>query len=103
VVLDRHVPDLSPPVHAHGAQVDRSRALQVLREGERLGLGLRHRVHQVETRSAVGEHLGDEDALVDLEALLVLLGQLALGVDRRSRGQEVGEPLGSLVDELRDP
>ena len=50
----------------------------------------------------MGEHVGDEDALVDLEPLLVLLEELSLGLDRRAGGQLVGEQLGRGVDELRD-
>ncbi len=56
-------------------------ALEVLEERERLRLRLRHRVHEVEAHAGIGQHVRDEDALVDLEAAFVLLRQLPLGVD----------------------
>ena len=57
---------------------------------------------EVEARARVGEDVRDEDPLVDLEALLVLLQQLALGGDRGPGGQVVREALGRRVDELGD-
>ena len=46
------------------------------------------------------EHVGDEHPLVDLEAGLLLLRQLALGVDRGAGRHEARVALGGLVDEL---
>ena len=48
----------------------------------------------------MGEHVGDEVALVDLEAALVLLQPLALLVDRRPGRHQPREALGGGVDEL---
>ena len=67
---------------------------------ERVGLGLGHRVEQMRADPRVGEQVREEHALVDLEALLVLLEQLALGVDRRPGREQVGMAVGRLVDDL---
>ncbi len=48
----------------------------------------------------MGEHLGDEDALLDLQAELVLLQPLAFLVDRRPGGHEPWESLGCGVHEV---
>ena len=56
----------------------------------------------MEARALVREHVRDEHALVDLEAGLVLLQQLALGGDRGAAREVIGEALGGGVDELGD-
>ena len=86
-----------------GAEVARSRTAEAVEQRQRLRLRLRHRVHQMRAAARVGEHVGEEDPLLDLEALLVLLQQLALGVDRGAGRQEVGVALRGGVDELGDP
>jgi hypothetical protein len=57
-------------------------------------------VQEVATESRIGEHVRDEDALVDLEALLVLLQQRAFGVDRGARGDQRREARRGRVHEL---
>ena len=49
------------------------------------------------------QHVGDEHALVDLEAGLVLLGQLALGIDVVAGRDEAGVALGRRVHEFAHP
>ena len=102
MVLHRDVSDVALAVDAHRAEVDAPVALELPQPGERLRRGLRHRVHQVEAGARVGEHMRDEDPLADLEALLVLLQQLALGVDRSAARELLGKLLGRRIDELRD-
>ena len=102
VVLDRHVADVALAVDADRAEIGLPVAAEAVEQGERRGGGLRHRVHEVEAGALVREDVGDEDALVDLEPLLVLLQQLALGVDRGAARELIGEPLGGGVDELGD-
>ena len=56
---------------------------------QRFALGLEHGMDEVHAAALVGEHLGDEQALVELVALLgALLLQRPLGVDLLARGQE---------------
>ena len=57
-------------------------------------------MHEVEARARVCEDVRDEDPLADLEALLVLLQQLALGFDGGSARKLLGKPLGRGVDEV---
>jgi hypothetical protein len=45
-------------------------------------------VQQVQARARAGEDVSDEDALVDLQAQLVSLQPLPLGLDRRSGGDQ---------------
>ncbi len=56
----------------------------------------------MEARARVGEHVRDEAPLADLEALLVLLEQLPLLVDRSAARELLRELLGRRIDELRD-
>jgi hypothetical protein len=51
----------------------------------------------------VGEYLGEEDALGDLQSLLVLLREPALGVDFGTGGDEARVALRGGIDQLRDP
>jgi len=102
VVLHGHVADIAVTVDAHRAQIGAAGALEVLEQGERLGRGLRHGVDQVEARARVREDVRDEDPLIDLEPLLVLLQQLALGGDGGAARQVLGKLLGCGVDELGD-
>ena len=100
VVLGRDDPDLALAVDADDAEVRGPGPPEAVDAVERLRLRLRHRVQQMRAAARVGEHVGEEDPLLDLEALLVLLQQLALGVDRGAGRQQVGVALGRGVDEL---
>ena len=100
VVLDRDRADLAGAVDADRSEIERAGALELAALSERRRGGLRHRVHQVEAGARASEHVRDEEPLRDLEALLVLLQELALGVDRGATGEVVGEALGRGVDEL---
>ena len=61
-----------------------------------------HRVDQVPAALGVGEHVAEERALGDLEALLVLLQLLALGRHLLA-GRQLRDVLGGRVDELVGP
>ena len=102
MVLHGHVADVAVAVDAHRAQIGAAGALEVFEQGERVGRRLRHGVDQVEARARVREDVRDEDPLIDLEPLLVLLQELALGGDGGAARQVLGKLLGSGVDELGD-
>ena len=74
VVLDRDPADATVALDEDRAEVDVARRAGRRRCAQRLGPRLRHRVHEVQAASRVGEHLGDEHALVDLEARLLASG-----------------------------
>ena len=62
VVLDRDVADVAVAVDAHRAEIDAARAPEVRPAGASASRrGLRHRVHEVEARARVREHVRDED------------------------------------------
>jgi hypothetical protein len=73
VVLQRHQTDVIATIESHRTEVDRPRAAEFAERRERFGLGLRHCVHQVGPAARVRENLGEEDALIDLQPLLLLL------------------------------
>ena len=102
VVLDRHVADFAVAVDPDRAEVGLAVPPEVVQQRERRRRGLRHRVQEMEARALVREDVGDEHALVDLESRLVLLRQLALGVDRGATREVIREALRRCVDELRD-
>ena len=85
---------------ADRAEVGAAVAAEVVEQGERGGGRLRHRVHEVVAAARAGEHVRGEDALVDLEAALVLLQPFPLAVHGRAARKVVGEALGRRVDEL---
>jgi hypothetical protein len=103
VVLDRHPPDRTVAVDPHRPQVGAAGPPEAVEARGRLRVRLAHRVHQVRAGTGIGEHVGDEVALGDLQALLVALPELALGVDRRAPRQHAGLPVGRRVDELGNP
>ncbi len=103
MILDGHLPDVPMTVDPHRAEIGAAEALEVGEQRDGLGFRLRHRVHEVEARALVREHVRDEDALGDLEPALVLLRQLALGVDLRAGREQARIALGGRVDELRHP
>ncbi len=101
VILDRDVTDVALAIDADRAEVDAARSPEVVEPAERRCGRLRHRVHEVEAGARVGEHVGDEDPLVDLEPLLVLLEELSLGLDRGAGRQLLGKAARPL--HRRDP
>jgi hypothetical protein len=103
MILQRHVADAIATIESHRTEVDRPRTAELGERRERFGLGLRHRVNQMSAATRVGEYLGEEDALVDLQSPLVLLREPALGVDLGTGGDEAGMALRGGIYQLRDP
>ena len=60
-------------------------------------------MQQVQARTRLGQNVGDEKTLVDLEAGLVLLKQPALGCDGRPGRKQIREPVGGGVNQLGYP
>ncbi len=103
MVLQRHVADAIATIESHRTEVDCPRTAELGERRERLGLGLRHRVQQMGAATRVGEYLGEEDSLIDLQALLVLLREPVLGVDLGAGGDEARMALRGGIHQLREP
>src|SRR5207302_3232590 len=84
------------------AKLDTPVTLEVSQHVERLSPRPQHAVHQVVTRERMAQHLTQEQALVDLMALLVLLPKRAFGTDLVARGHQAGHGIGSAKDQLFD-
>ena len=103
----------------NGAEVGDTGGAEVVESLERLRRGTEHRVDQVRAGARRGQHVGEEDALSELRALL--FGQRPLGLGRHLLpardearvalggrdeqllvAQRSGHPLGELVVDLLD-
>ena len=65
-------------------------------------VGSEHARNEVGADLGIAQELGDEDALLDLAAVLVHLHSLGLMRDFLARGNEAGPELGGTVDEVID-
>ena len=77
--------DLPAPLDRRAAEVDAARVAQLVEVVERELRRPQHRVDQMPAGLGIGQHVAEERALGDLQALLVLLQQLALGLATCSR------------------
>ena len=100
VVPDLDVGDPPASLEIRAAEIGDARCAELVEPLER-GLGrAQHRPHEMRPAARRGENVREEDALRDLDALLV--GQLALPLDGDlvPRRHETGETLGRRVDEV---
>ena len=82
------------------AEVDLATGAQLVEALERLHRRAQHRPDEVRPRARRGEHVGDEQPLGDLHALLLALQMLGLRVDLCARGDQPRKALRGAVDEL---
>jgi hypothetical protein len=96
------VPHGAVAVDAHRAEVGAAGPAELAERRQRLRPREHHRVEQVVPAALVGQHVGDEVALGDLQAHLVLLQVRPLLVDLGARRQP-GRRVHELGDAQRPP
>src|SRR5262245_30908137 len=87
---------LAGPAHMGGSQIDRSLPVQAREQFERLRPWQKHGVAQVAAELLVGQNVGQEDSMVNLDAILVLerqrtLRRHGLAARRQSRDERGGQ------------
>ena len=95
-VVDRHHRRLAAPLHPRRAEIDHAVLDELAHALDRFRLRQQHGL--AEMRAGIGQrqHLREENALVDLDAVLLALHQPAFGVDLLLRRRQTRHQLGGI-------
>ena len=95
-----HGRGLALPLDRRGAEIDRAAcAVNSRSRASDFGSRQQHRVAEMRAGVRMRQHVREEDALIDLDAVLVALHLLALRIDLLARRHQAGNELGGLVGE----
>ena len=100
VVADLEIRRLSAALEIRPAEIGDAGRTELVETRERLLGRAQHRPDEVRAAARRGEHEREEEALRDLDALLVGAGSGSLGCHLRPRRHEPREALGCRVDEI---
>src|SRR5262249_30097731 len=85
------------------AEIDRTDGGKLVEEFSRLRMQQQHRVAEMPAGALAREHVGEEDALVDLVSFLITLQERVFGRDLLARRHEARNGGGGFVDEVFEP